>query len=336
MNTVPNTPDHSDNPPPRVSVVIPAYCSAAFIAETLDSVFAQTFSDFEVIVVNDGSPDTAALEVALRPYANRLRYLKQENKGPSAARNAGIRNARGEFVAFLDSDDIWLPDYLRAQVRFLENHPQADASISDAVRFGEGAGETTWTMLKNGGSGVLTFDEMLQRQGGQIPSASVARRLRAIEVAMFDESLRYAEDLEFFLRICFPDRAVGYPGKVLMKYRQRPGSLTSDPGNRRWRVAEIEALRRLGQKLALSESQRKILNDEIAAADAAIALADAYQHLSENAFADAVQCFRTANTYYRDPRITVACACLNAFPRLAGQVLKWRWRERSRRENQHP
>jgi len=331
MSGPPPTTSHSERPAPRVSVVTPAYCSASFISQTLDSVFAQTFKDYEVIVINDGSPDTAELEAVLQRYADRIHYLKQPNKGPSAARNTGIRHARGEFVAFLDSDDIWLPNYLEVQVRFLESHPEADASIANALLFGERAEETTWTMLKNGGSGVLTFDEMLRRPGGQIPSASVVRRLRAIAVGMFDDELRYAEDLEFFVRICFPDRAVGYPGKVLVKYRQRPGSLTSDPRNRKWRQAEIEALRKLGAKLNLSEAQRKLLTEEIAAADAGLALDDAYHHMAANEFREAVRCFRAANAHYRDPRISVASACLRAFPRLAGPLLNWRWKRRSGR-----
>jgi len=320
-----------DSPTPRISVIIPAYACAAFIPEALDSVFIQTFADYEVIVVNDGSPDTPELEAALQPYMARIHYLKETNKGPSGARNTGIRHARGEFVAFLDSDDIWLPDYLNTQVRFLESHPEVDASFADALLFGGTAGETPWKLLKNGRSNILSFDQMLRREGGQIPTACVARRARAIEAGMFDEHLKRAEDLEFFVRICFPDRCVGYLGEVLVKYRQRPGSLTSDPGNRKWRGSEVEALRRLGEKLNLAEPQRKLLSEEIAAADAAVSLGDAYRHVSENAFAEAVRCFRTANAYYRDPRITVASACLNAFPRLTGHVLNWRLKRRSGR-----
>src|ERR671939_2007579 len=97
---------------PAVSVIIPAYNAAAHIGAALDSVFAQTFTDYEVIVVNDGSPDTPELERALDAYAGRLLYVRQENRGPSGARNAGIRRARGEYVALLDSDDLWLPAYL--------------------------------------------------------------------------------------------------------------------------------------------------------------------------------------------------------------------------------
>ena len=92
-----------------VSVVIPAYNVGNLIAQTLDSVFAQRYRNFEVVVVNDGSPDTPALEAALAPFRDRITYVVQENAGPSAARNAGIEHSRGDLIAFLDGDDIWLP-----------------------------------------------------------------------------------------------------------------------------------------------------------------------------------------------------------------------------------
>src|SRR5262245_48281148 len=104
---------------PAVSVVIPAYNCADFIAETLDSVFSQTFDNYEVIVINDGSPDTESLERVLAPFQDRIVYLKQDNQGPSGARNSAIRHARSAYVAMLDSDDIWLPDYLAEQMQFI-------------------------------------------------------------------------------------------------------------------------------------------------------------------------------------------------------------------------
>ena len=105
---------HSSNPvnesaTPRVSVIMPAYNVAAYIGETLESVFAQTYSDYEIIVVNDGSPDTPELERVLAPYSERIVYVTQENRGLSGARNTALKVARGEFIALLDSDDVWEP-----------------------------------------------------------------------------------------------------------------------------------------------------------------------------------------------------------------------------------
>ena len=92
---------------PAVSVVIPAFNAACDIAAALESVFAQTFTDYEVIVVNDGSTDN--LPAAIHPFQHRLIYIDQPNRGAAAARNTGIRTARGRYVAFLDADDVWHP-----------------------------------------------------------------------------------------------------------------------------------------------------------------------------------------------------------------------------------
>ena len=126
----------SQSTPPRVSVIVPAYNTAPFIAETLDSVFAQSMTDFEVIVVNDGSPDTPALEQALLPYRDRIRYRVQANGGLSAARNTAIRASRSELIALLDSDDVWEPDYLRHQVQQLDDR-SLTVVYPDATLFGE-------------------------------------------------------------------------------------------------------------------------------------------------------------------------------------------------------
>ena len=106
-------------------MVIPAYNVGSLIAQTLDRCSSQRYRNFEVVVVNDGSPDTPALEAALAPYRDRITYIPQENAGPSAARNAAIERARGELIAFLDGDDIWLPHYLSEQVARAQRRSRA-------------------------------------------------------------------------------------------------------------------------------------------------------------------------------------------------------------------
>src|ERR1700675_1256078 len=107
---------------PRVSVIIPCYNTARFVAQALESVFAQIYSDYEVVVVNDGSPDTVELERVLAPWADRIVYVKTDNNGLAGARNNGIRVARGEFIALLDSDDAYDLNYLDAQIRALDEN----------------------------------------------------------------------------------------------------------------------------------------------------------------------------------------------------------------------
>src|ERR1039458_9453464 len=121
--------------PPKISVIMPAYNTAKLIAASLDSVLQQSFQDFEIILVNDGSPDTAALEEVLAPYLEKIIYIKQENKRAAGARNTAMRQARGEFLAFLDSDDIWLPDHLGSQMKLFTEDPMLGLVYSNCLAF---------------------------------------------------------------------------------------------------------------------------------------------------------------------------------------------------------
>jgi glycosyltransferase involved in cell wall biosynthesis len=116
---------------PQVSVIIPAYNGRAYIAEAIESVLGQSFTDFELLVVDDGSTDdTAAI---IQTYGRRVRYLYKTNGGPGSARNLGIQQAKGEYIAFLDQDDLWLPNRLAEQVPVLQQDPQLGMVFSDAL-----------------------------------------------------------------------------------------------------------------------------------------------------------------------------------------------------------
>ena len=308
---------------PRVSVIIPAYQAARYISEALESVFSQTFQDFEVIVINDGSPDTPQLEAALHPYAGRVRYLKQSNRGVSAARNFAIEHSCGELLAFLDCDDLWLPRYLEVQVQFLDQNPRAVAAIADYMRFGELMGNPDVRILLGPGMNqLLNFEQMLRREAGQLPSATVVRRAKAIEVGLFDEQLSSAgEDIEFCIRICFPHGAIGYTKQVLMRYRKHRAGKTAMLGARVRNRHEFESLRRLGEKLPLTLAQQSLLDREMGALEAELAMMDAYEDLSSQEFDKAAQKLAKANSYYRNKRIVLAVHALRIFPRWTARYL---------------
>ena len=116
---------------PQVSVVIPTYKRAQFLDEVLQSAFNQTFKDFEVIVVNDGSTDQT--KQLLEEYGDKIRYIFQENSGPAKSRNRGIKESLGKYIAFLDADDVWFPLKLEKQIRMFRECPELAMVFHDGV-----------------------------------------------------------------------------------------------------------------------------------------------------------------------------------------------------------
>lgn len=243
---------------PKVSVVIPAYNVAPYIGETLRSVFAQTLTDYEVIVVNDGSPDTKQFELELQPFIDRLCYVKQENLGASAARNEGLRSAQGEFIAFLDADDLWLPSYLEEQINFISEHgcdlvcadskilgdpARADKSFMDALmEFAPAIGRVTFL-------GLVSAEQCL------ITSGIVVRRQLVFDVGLFDEALRNAQDFDLWLRLAQHGAHLMYRRQALLCYRHRSDSLTGDVINSHAR--ELRVLGKVERSYNLTPAQRE-------------------------------------------------------------------------------
>ncbi len=242
---------------PRISVIIPAYNVAPYIGETLASVFAQTFADFEAIIINDGSPDTGELERVLEPFRDRIRYLKQENRGASSARNAGLRAARGEFVAFLDADDLWLPSYLEDQLAVIRER-NCDLVCADALIVGESpdAGRTYFeAVMDSAPPNQVTFLDLLSGERSLITSGVLARREHVLEVGLFDEKLRNAQDLDLWLRLARHGARVAYQPRVLLKYRARLNSLTGDAINSHQR--ELLIFEKVEQSYGLTPEERE-------------------------------------------------------------------------------
>ena len=256
---------------PRVSVVIPCYNAAPFIAETLDSVFAQTCTDHEVLVVNDGSPDTPVFEQALAPYRRRIVYLTQGNTGPSGARNLAIRQARGEFVAFLDSDDVWLPVFLADQLRLLDADPGLDLLYSDGEIFGDSplAGRTL--MQGSPSRGPVTFESLVREDCTVLTSTTMARRQALLDAGLFDERFRRSEDFHLWLKMLLNGARVAYHERVLVRHRRREGSLAHDT------AAMLRAFVEVTRDLAprLTEEQRALVEQQAARKEADVALLEA-------------------------------------------------------------
>lgn len=212
---------------PYVSVIIPAYKAAAFIGDTLDSLRTQTFRNFEVIVVNDGCPDTANLERVLQPYQHEIRYLKQANAGPAAARNAALAVSSAPLIALLDSDDVWEPDYLQVQVGLLDANPNVDVVYPNATFFGEDRGVANTFMEVFPSRGEVTVASLALRECYVFISAT-CRREAVIRAGGFDVNIRGAEDFDLWLSMAEQGSRFLYHSRPLVRYRFRPDSLSSD------------------------------------------------------------------------------------------------------------
>jgi len=205
-----------------ITVVIPLYNKAPFISRTLDSVAAQTYTDYEVIVVDDGStdgsPEIAAnhqlstinyqlsTDSKLSTLNSKLKLIRQTNAGVSAARNRGIAEAQGEYIAFLDADDEWKPDYLATQISLVEKYPQCDVFATN-YEFRDEIGNITPTIIRKlpfkGEDGELSnYFEVASCSHPPICSISIMVRKSAIEsVGGFPVGIKSGEDLLTWARL---------------------------------------------------------------------------------------------------------------------------------------
>lgn len=174
---------------PLVSVIIPFYSGIAWLKEAVDSVFQQSFSDYEIIVVNDGSKEDDT--VFLEEYGERIRYIRKANSGPGPSRNLGIREARGKYLAFLDSDDLWLPEKLKIQVEYLERTGEVWC-MSTYIKFGEGMTEK---LVDNSYFQRDLFPLCFYHMHFATPSVVVRKDYLEKNNLNFSETMRYGQDV---------------------------------------------------------------------------------------------------------------------------------------------
>ena len=206
-----------------VSVIVPTYNCRAFLAKALDSVFAQTFREFELIVVDDGSTDNTA-EV-LKPYSgdNRLRYLYQQNSGVAAARNAGAHLSQAEYLAFLDADDMLAPNALERMKTALDQ-TRASWCLVDILKINGDKREIRRSNIPDRDLLHCILAEDFICRG------MFFRRQDFIEVGMYDENMRCREDWDINIRMFESNRSFVYLPEPLYLYSWREGSITT--GNR--------------------------------------------------------------------------------------------------------
>lgn len=242
---------------PKVSVIIPTYNAEKYIAETIHSALNQTFQDFEILIVDDGSPDKS-VEVCQQFTDPRIKIIRQTNRGLPGARNTGIRHAKGEFVAFLDADDVWCPEKLQKHVQHLDTAPEVGISFSYSAFINE-VGVLTGLYQKPKKLHDITPGYVLCRNPVGNGSAAVIRRTvleeikysdnlyGEVEDQYFDERLRQknadATDIECWLRIAITTdwQLEGIP-EMLTLYRINSGGLSANA------LYQLEALKKVIQK----------------------------------------------------------------------------------------
>lgn len=190
---------------PTVSVIIPTYAHSAYIAQTLESVFRQTFDDYEVVVVNDGSPDDAGRRLMRWIDSGRIRYVEQPHSGPAAARNHGLSLAKGEFIAFLDDDDLWPADKLEWQVQYLRGNPSVGAVAGDRYWW-DGISPPSPDYPQTYGVRVLTWESLFRGNPIASPGQVLLRRSIIDRVGCLDPGIWGADDFDLWFRVASVSR----------------------------------------------------------------------------------------------------------------------------------
>ena len=241
---------------PWVSIIIPTYNRRDFLREAIRSVLEQSFRDFELIVVDDGSDD-GTREMIQREFPGLLTYLYQENQGVSRARNRGLKLAQGEFVAFLDSDDLWLPRKLERQMAFMQSQPKAQICYTDEIWIRRGvrvnpkkkhAKYSGWIYPRCLPLCIIS------------PSSALMRRGLLEEVGGFDEELPVCEDYDLWLRISARHPVHFLPEKLIIKRGGHQDQLSRRWGNDIWRV---KALLKMLKDPSLRPDWRRMTVEEL-------------------------------------------------------------------------
>ena len=230
-----------------VSVIIPVYNSAKYIADAIDSALAQTYKNYEIIVVDDGSTDNTkeiVTQYTIRhtPY---VKYIYQENKGLSGARNTGIKNAKGEFIAFLDADDIWLPEKLEHQIKFMDSDNVGIVGCS-GYTINE-KGEILDNFInKNYPNKSLLLNVLNMKNVVSGGSEALVRKKCFDVMGIFDENLRSSEDWDMWLRISHRYDVI-FVEKSLAKIRIRTNSMSSPSNAQKMLDSDLIVLGKLFQ-----------------------------------------------------------------------------------------
>jgi glycosyltransferase involved in cell wall biosynthesis len=246
---------------PTVSVITPAYNVAPYLGDAIESVLAQTFADFELIVVDDGSTDsTFQLASDYARTDRRIRLVQQQNHGISSARNYALRVATGSFLAILDGDDVWLPTYLERQLAILMSDPDCDIVTGNALFLGgplDGEPVRAWPDRRV----EPTLLRLLEDERAVFIMSVFRRRVYEV-IGGFDESMRTNEDYDFWIRAAIAGFRFRRNDEPLGRYRRRDDSLSA--GELRMLRGIIRVLRKTRSAIEGRSVELSILDSQLA------------------------------------------------------------------------
>lgn len=239
-----------------VSIIIPAYNVEKYITEAVDSALAQTCKNIEVIVVDDGSTDGTKKVLSSYVGKNQIRYIYQSNKGLSGARNTGMRAAKGEYIAFLDADDIFLPDKVQRQIDYLKLHPECDVCYCDIWHFYDEEPQKMFKLNYDYHSRESVFRKLLLKNFIN-PLSVVIRKATAEKYGYFNEDMRRSEDWDYWVNLAWQGARFCFLAEILAKYRIRKGSLSySWSSEIQRKETSLDIFRRLKNKMTAEERFR--------------------------------------------------------------------------------
>ncbi len=304
---------------PNISIIIPAYNVAPFIAETIESALAQTRRDFEIVVVNDGSTDETEEKIA--PYRDRVVYRKQNNSGVMRARNAGIEAAQGRYIAFLDGDDLWEPRFLEVLAGMLDADPQLGTAYPNAIFFGSPKFSGRLHQDVFPVAEPVTFDRVMRREC-YVFGSLICRRSVIDEVGGFDESLQGqgAEDFEMWLRMLRRGTKLAFSRESLVRYRWRHNSL-SNTGVGLLRCV-VSVYEKLLAKYDLNESQCQWIEARMPEMRAQLEFELFKDAVVKGNYDDASRHLAAANRFFRRPKLTVARVVMKFAPGIVAKMAR--------------
>lgn len=315
-----------ERPVPAVSIVMPAYNVEPFIGEAIESVLAQTFTDYELLIVDDGATDgTRRVAEQAADRDPRIQLIVQENRGLAAARNTALRHARGGYIALLDSDDIWCPEFLAAQVAVLDARPEIDIVTGNAWTLGghEDGRPARPTPDPRPAPNLYTIlgDEF------SVFIMSVFRRRVYETIGGFDELLRTNEDFDFWLRAALAGFRFGRNDTPLGHYRRRDDSLSASQvrmlrGALRVYYKHRPALKGLPPAL-------RLLDDRVRQFEADLSAAEVREAIDQGDFSAATRHLSALNERRGGASIRIARMLAHWTPNLL-------WRAYRARRRRHP